>query len=225
MKNIPTGRTIQHAALASCAALLLGVSAPVQAAEDPGVQRAASASVRAARRSAARPQRREAVPVRATGRYHGAQVASAELQEMRGGFIGRSGLVVRFGFEIATHVNGALTQRLVLADTNIAPNLPGVTLQRTAANGATTSETITRQNLAQAPAEFREVLNGGATTVSTSLSTSGIVSAIQNSANNQLIQRTATINLEVIGLRNSMNSNAAGRFVNNALAARAVFGR
>ena len=235
MTRIQTDRLaiVRRTTLVSCVALLaLWGAAPAQAVEDPGVQRAGlaiSGQVRAQRpRRAARAPRAAPAAIaqpRATGAYHGAQVASADLQEMRGGFVGRSGVLVRFGFDISTRVNGALTQRLVMADTNIGQNLPSVTLQRTAANGATTTETLTQQQLAQAPAEFKDVVNGGATTVATSLSSRGIVSAIQNSANNQLIQRTATINLEVVGLRNVLNNNSAGRFVGNALAARAVFGR
>jgi hypothetical protein len=245
MTNNQTERTeiIRTATLVSCVAVLsvLGVAAgaSARAAEDPGVQRAGTAvSVPALNVQVRAPQRRwarsqpieEQAPVTVaeaptTGRYEGTTVAAAELQEMRGGFFGPSGMTFRFGFDISTSVNGGLTQRLTLPDTLITPDMQSITINRTAANGDTTTETITRANLASAPAEFKEVLNSGATTISTSFASRGIVSAIQNSANNQLIQRSATINLEVIGLRNVLNNNASGRFVSNALAMRSLFGR
>jgi hypothetical protein len=232
MKNRQTGRheTFRGSILASGAvalALLGAGAAGAQAAEDPGVQRARPAISGQAR--VQRQQQRAPVALaeaRATGRYHGAAVDAAELQEMRGGFIGRSGALVRFGFDISTHVNGVLRQRLTMQDTDITRNTQSITVNQTGQNGGPpVPVTITQANLASAPAEFREVLNNGATTLSTTLSSRGIVSAIQNSANNQLIQRSATINLEVVGLRNIMNQNSGHRFIANALATRSVFGR
>ena len=244
MTNVLKDRTVRRAALVSSvglfAAFAFAGAMPAQAAEDPpaiervglsisGQVRPQRARVqRVARQQRQQPPAEEQVIVAeppATGDYEGTTVAAAELQEMRGGFIGPSGLTFRFGFDIATHVNGALTQRLTLPDTEINTNLQSISFNRTRSDGTTTTETITRSNLASAPAEFREVINGGATTVNTTFSSGGIISAIQNSANNQVIQRSATINLEVIGLRNMLGNNNVGRFVNNALAARTVFGR
>ena len=231
-------RTVRSTMLAAGVALLVlcGVDgAPrADAADGPGVEQGATAGRavrnRRTRHTRATRQRSRQAPIvanavaeaRAAEDYAGAVVSAEELQEMRGGFIGRSGMTVRFGFDIATHVNGALQQRLVLAPTDIGVNTANVTLDRTNAQGQTTQHQL---GLGGTSTEFRDALNGGATTISTSLSSRGIVSAVQNSANNQVIQRSATINLEVTGLRAVMNNNSAHRFVGSALGARSVFGR
>jgi hypothetical protein len=157
---------------------------------------------------------------RASAVYAGTAVSAEELQEMRGGFVGPSGVLVRFGFDIATHVNGALAQRLVLAPTDIGANTTSLTVDHTNAQGQTT-----QRPLGLTSTEFRDAVNGGATTVSTSLSSRGIVSAIQNQANNQLVQRTARIDLDVRGLRNVISNRSSARFVGNGLGTRAVLGR
>jgi hypothetical protein len=190
MKNILTGRIIRQAALAGLTALTL--AAPAARAEDDLARRI----------------------------YAGPGIDAEELQEMRGGFIGPSGVLVRFGFDIATHVNGALAQRLVLAPTDIGVNTTSLTVDHTDAQGQTT-----QRQLGLTPTAFRDSVNGGATTISTALSSRGIVSAIQNQANNQLVQRTARIDLDVRGLRNVISSRSSARFVSNGLGARSVLGR
>jgi hypothetical protein len=221
--------------------LALWGAAPVAAAEDPGVQGAGFAVRGQVRPQRQLPQRQAravrqrqpvapaapvaVAPVEEEQRYEGVTVASAELQEMRGGFFDSSGFLVRFGFDISTHVNGILTQRLTLADTNITPSMSSLTVNETQSDGTVTPRPITQTSLASGPATFVNTANGGATTISTSLASGGIISAIQNSANNQLIQRTAVINLEVIGLRNILNNHSAARFTSQALATRTIFGR
>jgi hypothetical protein len=152
-------------------------------------------------------------------------LGAEQLQRMRGGFIDSSGLMIRFGFDTSIRVNNELQQRVVVSPILVAPNVPGVEVTRTNSAGVTTTQQISTGALARAPIEFRELVNGGMTSLSTAFGPNGALSVVQNRANNTLVQRTTTFNFDITGMRAILANHAAANMMMRGLATRAVFGR
>ncbi len=145
-------------------------------------------------------------------------VALAEMADMRAGFDAPGGVTVRFGFDISHSVNGQVMQRLVMPTSTITPNaaLP---------ISITDSQGTRLLPGASLPQELQTLANGGLTNITTSLGANGIMSLVQNRADNQVIQRTAMLNFDISGLRNMLTQSAANNLVAGALTARRMLGR
>lgn len=135
--------------------------------------------------------------------FAGAPVATDELDDMRGGFSLPGGLSVSFGFEIETRVNGLPVQRLTMPQASLAAGpLPGV---RTGEGGSLASMPGGR-------VVDDRLVNGGATRVLTEIGAGGIVGAVQNRANNTVVDRRTTVDVDIQGMR-GMIGRAGGQTV------------
>jgi hypothetical protein len=151
-------------------------------------------------------------------------VPPAELAGMRGGFIDSSGLVVRFGFDMTTTVNNVLQQRVVVTPIVVVPNVPSIQVAHTDSTGMTTTQQLSTSSLANSAIQFTDLVNGGRTTLSTTLGPNGTLSIVQNQMNNQLIQRAATFNFDIAGMRAALSNQANTIATFQGLRTRALFG-
>lgn len=133
-----------------------------------------------------------------------AAVDSAELDSMRGGFaIG--GIVVSFGFELKNMLNGTLVDHFTMPLTNIGSEPIAITHTQTSQDGGTTTVNVLNTLTPVGGLLNRNDLNDGKTKFAFSLN-NGVMSLVQNGANNQTIQSQANINLNVSGLGSSLRA-------------------
>lgn len=142
-----------------------------------------------------------------------ALVAAAELDGMRGGFALPGGIVVGFGFDITTAVNGLPIQRFTLATDG--------TLAVSGAPGAPPA-TGGGQPL---PVLAQTILNDGATRILTALDLGSAATIIANSADGQQITRRAVFSIEVDGLGAQLAQRSRDAALLDAATTRRVFGR
>ncbi len=149
----------------------------------------------------------------------GEVVALAEMEEMRAGFDMPGGLTVRFGFDISHSLNGQVVQRLVMPTSTITPHAHNLPVTLTDSQG---TRTLTNATL---PQDLQSLANGGATRLATSLGANGVVTLLQNTASNQLIQRSAALNFDISGMRSMLDRGAMQTLVSSAMSARRMLPR
>lgn len=140
-------------------------------------------------------------------------VAAAELDGMRGGFALPGGVVVGFGFDITTAVNGLPVQRFTLAADG--------TLAVSGAPGAPPASGDGQP----LPVLARTILNDGATRILTALDLGSAATIIANSADGQQITRHAVFTIEVDGLGAQLARRARDGVLFDAATTRRLFGR
>jgi hypothetical protein len=156
-------------------------------------------------------------------------VAVEELAVMRAGFA-QGGVVVNFGFDVTTSLNGIPMQRVTLPTGPVGGEMPvSVTRFATPAElsaGAPLRETEMR-GLSAGGMPFSVVLpaNEGATRIATTIGEGGITSLLQNTANGQMLQRTGRFDIEIVGLRAQLTHAAMQAYVASALTARQALPR
>ncbi|MBR0679018.1 hypothetical protein GXW74_00840 [Roseomonas eburnea] len=151
-----------------------------------------------------------------------APLAASELEEMRGGFALPGGLSVAFGFDIETRLGGAIVQRLTLPQTMITGGGPTPVVQVTDAHGHTGALSLSQAT----PTVVTDVLNAGATRVTTQIGGGGgVVGILQNSADSQVVQRRTEIGIDVTGLRGMLNNASTRTMLQSGLNRRERFGR
>lgn len=157
------------------------------------------------------------------------------LSQIRGGFETSSGVVLNFAFQQATFVNHNLVQSVVVPTLTISPgqgvtsiagaspvagasppNLNvssltglGVSAQSQTAFSGTTilaNGTVQTQVSAAAPV-IQALVNSGMASIVSSPAAGGLTGVISNTLNNQVIQRTTTINIGVTGLSSLMQQS------------------
>ena len=140
-----------------------------------------------------------------------------ELHAMRGGFNVGGGVVVHFGFDITTVVNGVPVQRLSMTD--------GRTVTMT---GPATAEGVDAQvtlDGVRLPASAYAILNAGSTEVMTRLDAGSMAQLLRNTADGQAISRHAVFDITVTGLNADLARKAQHQVLMNALSTRAILGR
>lgn len=133
-------------------------------------------------------------------------IPNNQLGEIRGGFEG-NGVSVTFGFDIKTFINQNLVQTLSVAPVTIFTQLQNSSSQ-TVSDPALV-DTSTQNSII--PKQITSTGSSGntLTTISNSISPSGITELIQNQANNQLVQEIKTYNINVSGLQSELNGAAS----------------
>jgi hypothetical protein len=126
-------------------------------------------------------------------------LSKAELAKLRGGFALGNGVTVNFGLQIQQFVND-MTTPLNQVNINLVKN--NFTVTQTAGGTTTTLPSIPNVITPNGP------INNGATNLAVTLANSGIQSVIQNSANNQALVQTTTLNISTQGLANTLHQIA-----------------
>lgn len=126
-------------------------------------------------------------------------VSKAELAKLRGGFSLGNGVTINFGLQIQQFVND-LTAPLNQVNINLVKN--NFTVTQTTGGTTTTLPSVPNVITPNGP------INNGATNLAVALSNSGIQSLIQNSANNQALAQTTTLNISTQGLANVLHQMA-----------------
>lgn len=138
-----------------------------------------------------------------------AALPEAELDAMRGGFALPGGLEVAFGFDITTRLGGTVVQRLSMPVTQIggAPLVVQVN----------DDGSLRMADAAGGPVVVDRSFNGGATRIVTALD-GGFVGLVQNSASGQHIDRQASFQVDIAGMRRMLDGAATRRMMDGALA-------
>jgi hypothetical protein len=147
----------------------------------------------------------------------GQQVALAELDGMRGGFITVGGVDVRFGFDIVTNVSGQIVQRFTLPR-----GTDRMTMQAMGPDGTleTSVVPVARGPGMEAPRlpNVETVVANGNTRIDTSFD-AGLSTVIANTMNGVDIRRTAIFDVDLIGMRGRLGASSAHEALLTALAA------
>jgi hypothetical protein len=147
----------------------------------------------------------------------GQQVAVAELDDMRGGFITAGGVDVRFGFDIVTNVAGQVVQRFTLPR-----GTDRMTMQAMGTDGTLepTVVPVARGPGMEAPRlpTVETIVANGNTRIDTSLD-AGLSTVIANTMNGVDIRRTAIFDVDLIGMRGRLGASSAHEALLTALAA------
>lgn len=153
-------------------------------------------------------------------------LADHQLGAVRGGFSLSDGTELRFAFQTATYVNGALVQRVVLpmvtvagagggATAMVSPNTAPVPLPLPLLNGEpATNLSLATQVGTGVPAATLVVPGlGGATSVLPMLGQSGLTTLVSNNASGQLIQQATRVDIALNGLRGLMGGAGVQPFL------------
>jgi len=135
-------------------------------------------------------------------------VAREELGDMRAGFALPGGISLAFGFDIETRIAGMPVQRLSLPLTEIGSGaalvriVEGATVRSVPAGGG--------------PIVADGVFDAGATRVLTVLDR-GITSVVQNSRDGQVVQRSASFQVDISGMRRMLDAAGTRRMMDRTL--------
>ena len=142
-----------------------------------------------------------------------------ELSGVRGGLSVGSGLVLNFAFQEATFVDHNLTQNIIVPTITVSPgsataSVGGTTVAGGFGNFSPNSVAVIGNAAAQLPVSspslaVQSVLNGGMTSIVSTVGSGGVTNLISNTANNQLVQQLITANINVTGLSQTIHRGVA----------------
>lgn len=157
----------------------------------------------------------------------------SELAAVRGGLNVGSGLVLNFAFQEATFVDHNLTQNIIVPTITVSPgsataSVGGTTVAGGFGNFSPNSVAVIGNAAAQLPVSspslaVQSVLNGGMTSIVSTVGSGGVTNLISNTANNQLVQQLITANINVTGLSQTIQQSVASTVVSRVQAATSQF--
>jgi hypothetical protein len=150
-------------------------------------------------------------------RFASAALDDRELGGVRGGMSTGSGMMVNFSFQEATYVNHTLTQSIIVPTMTISP---GSTSGPAASGFGGTAAQVQVGTPSQV---VQSVVNGGLTSVVSSLGAASVTNHISNAANNQLVQQVITANIGITGLGQAIQQGVASAVMSRVQAANAQF--
>lgn len=149
------------------------------------------------------------------------RVSSSKLGTMRAGFALPNGVLVNFGFDSATFLNGSGTPIQVF---NVVGSASGSLVTgnvTTQSQGPSQTVPLTSFNLAPLVTTTPD----GLTSIVTAFGGSGLRTVISNQANKQMIQHLQTLNVDISGLSAILSQQVAQSLLNRAFGTRNVLGR
>ena len=125
-----------------------------------------------------------------------AQLSSAQLAAIRGGFDISPALSIDFAFQQIDTVGGVVIQSIMVPTVTLTKSSAGVPITITNANGGTNKFTSTPGSNITLTNEA----NGGMTRINSNLGGSGISNVVSNQANNAMVGVATTMNIGITGM-------------------------